>query len=91
MNTQEPIEHYSEFVTHKDKDLEILGEVFEDSIRRSADHEIHTQVSIIDVMSGQLVFDGGQPLRFNYTKRNDLETLKLLVKEVKEKINILYP
>ena len=87
----EATETYSEFVTHKNMDLEILGESFDEPIRTTADHQIFTQVSIIDTLSGQLIFNGGSPLRYNYVKQNDLETLKLLVKEVKEKINILYP
>lgn len=80
---------YSETLSHSNMDLEILAESFIEPVRKTDDKQFYTQVSIIDVNAGHIVYKNGQPLRYFYEKQNDKDTLVAIVKNVKENIDKL--
>lgn len=84
-------EEYSETLSHNGMDLEILGESFTEPVRKTPDMNFHTQVSVIDMGSGELVYRNGQPIRYSYANQNDKDGLRELVRAVKQNIHTLLP
>ena len=84
--------NYSESVSHKNMDLEILGESFDEpyNVGKST-IDFYTKLSIIDILTGTVVYENGEPLRYNFIKRCDEEGLKKIVKDAKNNIEKLMP
>lgn len=76
-------ESYSEFISHGNMDLEILGESYSEPIKKTQELEFYTKVSVIDTASGQPVYKNGTQMSYYFVKENDLPTLKLLVQGIK--------
>lgn len=74
---------YSEFLTHKNMDIEVLGETFSEPIKKTDRHNYHTRVSIIDVSTGQPVIKDGAPIHIYFVPEYTSEQLKATVKEIK--------
>lgn len=84
-------DEYSETVSHNGMDLEILGESFTEPIRKTPDTNFHTQVSVIDMGTGELIYRDGQPIRYSYVNQNNKDGLRELVRIIKQNINIILP
>ena len=82
-----PTEQYSEYLSHNNMDLEVLGESFDDPIKKSDNQKFYSKVTIINCEFGQPIpnKDGSQNIHYSL-KRNDREELIEAVRDVKNNI-----
>ena len=84
---QTPTITHEDLVTFEGKDLQIKAEVFEEPIKKSDNHALHTRVSIISIDNGLLWgVTRGEGIGRIYFPEVDKEKLMEIVKAVKRNI-----
>lgn len=75
---------YSEFLTHKGMDIEVLGEVFSEPVKRTDSMSFHTRVTFVNVETGQKIHrDDGSLMAYYFERENDADSLRELVRGIK--------
>lgn len=89
METKElkkPTETYSEFLSHANMDLEILGETFDEPCFSRNGNKYHTRVSIINCEFGRVVLQPDtMPYVYYFVPEHTKDELIATVKEIKSK------
>tara|TARA_R110000868_G_scaffold358357_1_gene620074 strand:+ start:265 stop:513 length:249 start_codon:yes stop_codon:yes gene_type:complete len=68
---------YAEYVTHNGMDLEILGEVFDEPIKKNEVQKFYTRISVINTDTKEVLE------KYYFLKENDADELKILVNGIK--------
>ena len=68
---------YSEFLAHNGMDLEILGEVFDEPIKKNEVQKFYTRISVINTDTKEVLE------KYYFLKENDADELKILVNGIK--------